>query len=252
VSLVKFERVPPSAADLDQLVRWQVRKSVPFAIEEAQVTYVPDVREDGMTHGIFSLAHDITALKVVEHKLIELARLDTLTGLPNRLAFNEYLPGAVLRGRLAGNAMALMFLDIDHFKAINDTMGHAVGDAVLTEYARRLLGCVRGTDMVARLAGDEFVLVLEGLTAPDTAATVAAKIVERVHTPPFTVDGQRIKVTTSVGIAFHRAADSSVTAEELLARADTALYNAKAAGRDRFEFFMPAEGARSDLITRQH
>ncbi|KQW57359.1 diguanylate cyclase domain-containing protein [Variovorax sp. Root411] len=217
-----------------------------------QVTYVPDVREDGMTHGIFSLAHDITALKVVEHKLIELARLDTLTGLPNRLAFNEYLPGAVLRGRLAGNAMALMFLDIDHFKAINDTMGHAVGDAVLTEYARRLLGCVRGTDMVARLAGDEFVLVLEGLTAPDTAAAVAEKIVERIHTPPFTVDGQRVKVTTSVGIAFHRAADSSVNAEELLARADTALYNAKAAGRDRFEFFMPAEGARIDLITRQH
>ncbi|MET3378192.1 MULTISPECIES: diguanylate cyclase domain-containing protein [Variovorax] len=217
-----------------------------------QVIYVPDVRADGATHGIFSLALDITALKVVEHKLIELARLDTLTGLPNRLAFNEYLPEAVLRGRLTGHAMALMFLDIDHFKAINDTMGHAVGDAVLAEYARRLLGCVRGTDMVARLAGDEFVLVLEGLNAPGTAATVAAKVVESIRTPPFVVDGQRIEVTTSIGIAYHRAADSSVTAEELLARADVALYNAKAAGRNRFEFFMPMEEARSDSPTRQH
>ncbi|HEX7866704.1 MAG TPA: diguanylate cyclase [Variovorax sp.] len=216
-----------------------------------QVIYVPDVRDDGLTHGIFSLALDITALKVVEHKLIELARLDTLTGLPNRLAFNEYLPDAVLRGQLTGHAMALMFLDIDHFKAINDTMGHAVGDAVLAEYARRLLGCVRGTDMVARLAGDEFVLVLEGLGTLEAAAVVAEKIVERVHAPAFVVDGQRVDVTTSIGIAFHRAAGSSATAAELLARADVALYNAKAAGRDRFAFFMPADGAHSDSPTRQ-
>ncbi|WP_395316182.1 diguanylate cyclase domain-containing protein [Variovorax sp. UC74_104] len=216
-----------------------------------QVIYVPDVRTDGVTHGIFSLALDITALKVVEHKLIELARLDTLTGLPNRLAFNEYLPAAVLRSQLTGHAMALMFLDIDHFKAINDTMGHAVGDAVLTEYARRLQGCVRGTDMVARLAGDEFVLVLEGLSAPEAAAVVAEKVVDRVHTPPFVVDGQRVDVTTSIGIAFHRATGSSATAEELLARADVALYNAKAAGRDRFAFFMQSGGSHnSDSPTR--
>ncbi len=203
-----------------------------------QVIYVPDVRSDGLTHGIFSLALDITALKVVEHKLIELARLDTLTSLPNRLAFNEYLPDAVLRGRFTGNSLALMFLDIDHFKAINDTLGHAVGDAVLVEYARRLQGSVRGTDMVARLAGDEFVLVLENLGGQEAVAIVAAKITDRIGKRPFEVDGRQIEVTTSIGIAFHRAADSLVTAEELLARADAALYNAKAAGRNRFEFFM--------------
>lgn len=220
-----------------------------------QVIYVPDTRPDGTTHGIFSLALDITALKVVEHKLIELARLDTLTGLPNRLAFNEYLPDAVLRGRLTGNSLALMFLDIDHFKSINDTMGHAVGDAVLVEYARRLLGSVRATDMVARLAGDEFVLVLENLSAPGDVASVAEKIVERINAPPFVVEGQQIEVTTSVGIAFHRAADSSVTAAELLARADAALYNAKAAGRNRFEFFATPAGkpaALPDPSTEKH
>jgi diguanylate cyclase (GGDEF)-like protein/PAS domain S-box-containing protein len=213
-----------------------------------QVIYVPDVRADGLTHGIFSLALDITALKLVEHKLIELARLDTLTGLPNRLAFNEYLPDAVLRGRLTGNAMALMFLDIDHFKTINDTFGHAVGDAVLVEYARRLMASVRGTDKVARLAGDEFVLVLENLSGTQAAATVAEKIVERVGKAPFVIEGQTIAVTTSIGIAFHRAADSSASAEELLARADAALYNAKAAGRNRFEFFLPAGGPRDPLM----
>ncbi|MGJ7615224.1 diguanylate cyclase domain-containing protein [Variovorax sp. GB4P3] len=205
-----------------------------------QVIYVPDIRADGLTHGIFSLALDITALKLVEHQLIELARLDTLTSLPNRLAFNEHLPDAVLRVRLTGNAMALMFLDIDHFKTINDTFGHALGDAVLVEYARRLLASVRGTDKVARLAGDEFVLVIENLSGPQAAATVAEKIVQRIGEQPFVVEGQTISVTTSIGIAFHWAADSSATAEELLARADAALYNAKAAGRNRFEFFLSA------------
>ncbi|MEZ2293383.1 diguanylate cyclase domain-containing protein [Variovorax sp. RCC_210] len=213
-----------------------------------QVIYVPDVRADGLTHGIFSLALDITALKLVEHQLIELARLDTLTGLPNRLAFNEHLPDAVLRVRLTGNAMALMFLDVDHFKTINDTFGHAVGDAVLVEYARRLLASVRGTDKVARLAGDEFVLVLENLAGPQAAATVAEKVVERINGTPFVVEGQTISVTTSVGIAFHWAADSAATAEELLARADAALYNAKAAGRNRFEFFLSAGVPRDPLM----
>jgi diguanylate cyclase (GGDEF)-like protein/PAS domain S-box-containing protein len=201
------------------------------------VIYVPDVGADGSTHGIFSLSLDITALKQVERRLIELARVDTLTGLPNRLAFNEYLPNAIARARRTGSAIALMFLDIDHFKSINDTLGHAAGDEVLSEYARRLLACVRSTDTVARLAGDEFVIVLENLSTQEAAAAVARKIVGRIHAPAFQIDGRLLEVTTSIGIAFHEATDSSVAAEELLARADAALYGAKAAGRNRFAFF---------------
>jgi diguanylate cyclase (GGDEF)-like protein len=144
--------------------------------------------------------------------------------------------------------MALMFLDIDRFKTINDTFGHALGDAVLVEYARRLMASVRGTDKVARLAGDEFVLVLENLSGPHAAATVAEKIVERIGTLPFVVEGQTIAVTTSIGIAFHRAADTSASAEELLARADAALYNSKAAGRNRYEFFLPPGSPRDPLM----
>jgi diguanylate cyclase (GGDEF)-like protein len=107
---------------------------------------------------------------------------------------------------------------------------------------------VRGTDKVARLAGDEFVLVLENLAGPQAAATVAEKVVERINGTPFVVEGQTISVTTSVGIAFHWAADSAATAEELLARADAALYNAKAAGRNRFEFFLSAGVPRDPLM----
>ncbi|CAN7427761.1 PAS domain-containing protein [Variovorax sp. LjRoot130] len=200
------------------------------------VIYVPHIGVDGSTHGIFSLSLDITALKQVERQLIELARVDTLTGLPNRLAFNEYLPNAIARARRTGSTIALMFLDIDHFKSINDTLGHAAGDEVLSEYAGRLLASVRSTDTVARLAGDEFVIVLENPSTQEAAAAVARKIVGRVNAPEFQVDGRLLDVTTSIGIAFHEATDSSVTAEELLALADAALYGAKAAGRNRFEF----------------
>ena len=198
------------------------------------VVYVPDVGPDGTVHGLFSLSLDITALKEVERKLIELARVDTLTGLANRLAFNEYLPGAIARAKRTGQSLALMFLDIDRFKSINDTFGHAVGDGVLKEFARRLHESVRNTDLVARLAGDEFVIVLENLSTEEAAALVAGKVVERVREPAFHIDDQLLEVTTSIGVAFRRPTDGPTTAPDLLAQADAALYNAKAAGRDRF------------------
>jgi diguanylate cyclase (GGDEF)-like protein/PAS domain S-box-containing protein len=200
------------------------------------IIYVPDIGPDGATHGIFSLSLDITALKAVERKLIELARVDTLTGLPNRLAFNELLPAAIARADGTGCALALMFLDIDHFKSINDTLGHAVGDGVLAEFARRLKDGVRSTDTVARLAGDEFVIVLQNLDAREAAASVARKIVAHIHTPAFRIDGRELEVTTSIGVAFHAPSDAAVTPSELLARADAGLYAAKAAGRNTFAF----------------
>ena len=199
------------------------------------IIYVPDVREDGSTHGIFSLSLDITALKAVERQLIELARVDTLTGLPNRLALNEYLPAAISRAKRTASALALMFLDIDHFKAINDTLGHATGDGVLTEYARRLQACVRSTDTVARLAGDEFVVVLENRARRRRPRRWRARSSGRSASG---ISRRRavLEVTTSIGIAFQPAIDAAVTPADLLARADAALYDAKSAGRNRFEF----------------
>jgi len=201
-----------------------------------RVSYVPDTGPDGITRGIFSLSLDISALKAVERKLSDLARVDTLTGLANRLAFNEFLPGAIARAQRTESALAVLFLDIDHFKTINDTLGHATGDGVLMEYARRLLASVRNTDTVARLAGDEFVVVLENLHAREAAAAIARKIVDQIGGTLFDIDGQGLRVTTSIGVAFQPASDAPATASELLARADAALYRAKSAGRNTFGF----------------
>ncbi|WP_345541984.1 sensor domain-containing diguanylate cyclase [Variovorax defluvii] len=201
-----------------------------------RVIYVPHIGADGATHGIFSLSFDVTALKAVERKLMELARVDTLTGLPNRLAFNEHLPAAIKHAARAGGGMALMFLDVDHFKSINDTLGHACGDGVLAEYARRLRSSVRSTDTVARLAGDEFVVVLEDLDNQEAAATVARKIIRQIGGSPFRVDGRSLDITTSIGVVFAHEVDAGTAPGDLLARADVALYSAKAAGRNTFAF----------------
>jgi diguanylate cyclase (GGDEF)-like protein len=123
-----------------------------------------------------------------------------------------------------------MFLDVDHFKRINDTLGHGGGDAVLKEFARRMLGSVRGTDSVCRLAGDEFTIILENLLAPGEAQLVAAKILEAMRRP-FDVEGVALAVSTSIGIAC--MAPGAQLAQQLTRRADVALYKAKELGRNQ-------------------
>ena len=198
-----------------------------------QTIYIPDAGDDGTVHGVYALSSDVSALKEVERQLQSLARFDTLTGLPNRLQYNEKLPDALARAERNKSALALMFLDIDKFKHINDSLGHAAGDLVLKEFARRLLDSVRQTDTVARLAGDEFVVILEGLHSSDEPQFVARKIISQM-TRPFEIEDRAVSVTTSVGIAFCDGERSAATASRLLARADEALYAAKAAGRNTF------------------
>jgi diguanylate cyclase (GGDEF)-like protein/PAS domain S-box-containing protein len=211
-----------------------------------QLVYIPDILADGSVAGIYTLSTDVSPLKNVERQLSLLARSDTLTGLPNRYQFNEVLPLALARSRRSGAAIALMFLDIDHFKSINDTFGHATGDFVLREFARRLLGSVRSTDTVARLAGDEFVIVLEGLNDPAEAEFVARKILAAMRLP-FDADGRWLDVSTSVGIVYQpMSADAATTPAQLLAEADEALYAAKHAGRGTYRMALggqPAETA---------
>lgn len=217
-------------------VEFDVQRPIHGEMRDVHNIYVPDVDGEGVTRGVFTLSINITELKTVERKLALLARVDPLTQLANRLAFSESLPQILARARRSGNALALMYLDIDHFKAINDTLGHAAGDEVLEEFARRLQASVRGTDMVARLAGDEFVAVLESVTETSVAADVAQKIVDQVARPLFLVGGQPLHITTSIGIVFYVPAEPPTTPVELMARADAALYRAKAAGRNQFQF----------------
>jgi len=196
-----------------------------------QANYVPDVDAAGQVRGMYAMTFDITELHETQHQLEMLARVDTLTGLANRRRFDERIEEALQRARRLERSVAVMFLDIDHFKRVNDSLGHAGGDAVLQEFARRLQRSVRVTDTVARLAGDEFVVLLEGLHDTDELGALAQKIVGSVR-PPFEFDGEFIEVTTSIGVA--TCVDARSTAAEVLARADAALYRAKSEGRDRY------------------
>ncbi|MEJ7687154.1 MAG: diguanylate cyclase, partial [Variovorax sp.] len=204
-----------------------------------QSHFIPDLGAEGTVQGFYAMTFDITARRELEQRLAELARVDVLTQLPNRLALNDLLPQAMARARRSGDTLAVMFLDIDNFKTINDTLGHAGGDAVLAEFARRLLASVRTTDTVVRLAGDEFVVILENLGTSALAGRLADKIVKQVGRRAFQVDARALDVTTSIGIALFEAGDAPANAAGVLARADVALYGAKAAGRNTYQFAVP-------------
>lgn len=172
-----------------------------------------------------------------QQRLTYLARYDALTGLINRTLFSDRLESAVARARRDGSVVALMFLDLDGFKDVNDRLGHAVGDALLRQVAERLLGCVRESDTIARLGGDEFTVILEGGQRVEDAGRVATKILRAVA-DPYRVGGEDIVITTSMGIAAFPL--DGETAEDLLRGADIAMYSAKDAGRNTYEFYTTA------------
>lgn len=193
-------------------------------------TYVPDRDEQGRISGFVVLLFDISELKSAQRELALLARQDSLTGLANRRHFAERVELALARQRRDGHALALLYLDIDHFKAINDSHGHAAGDAVLRELARRLSACVRETDLAARLGGDEFVVLVEDVDQALTAESIAGKLLDAIRAE-FAFDALRLGVTATIGVGI---AHDAVTADILLGRADAALYAAKSAGRNTY------------------
>lgn len=196
-----------------------------------QVNYVPDVDATGRVLGVYGLTHDITKMREAEAELRRLSEFDTLTGLANRKRLADKLTEAIARSERNGQALALLFLDLDEFKSVNDTLGHKGGDMVLQEFARRLIRSVRQTDTVARLAGDEFVIVAEMLHTPDEANRIAEKILEAM-VPNFSIFGQQRKQSTSIGVVVKKPGETD--ADSLLRRADHALYEAKAAGGSNF------------------
>ncbi|MYN03863.1 diguanylate cyclase [Pseudoduganella sp. DS3] len=196
-----------------------------------ETTFVPDVRKDGSVPFVYALTGDVTRSREVEAELLRQARRDPLTGIPNRRLFEDVLDQAIERVRRQEYQLALAYLDIDNFKHINDSLGHAAGDEVLKEFALRLAGHVRATDTVARLAGDEFVIVFENIRHPGEVQLLAEKVMAAVA-PDFHVLGAPLRVTTSIGIALY--AGGSETAGGLIGRADMALYDTKRRGRNGF------------------
>ena len=215
-------------------VTYESRMAVGGKLRILETTYVPDVQPDGSVAGVYGLTHDMTRLKETEEKLTRLARVDSLTGIANRRMFAESLHQAIERSRRYGASVALAYLDIDLFKKINDTHGHAVGDEVLKEFARRLESSVRATDLVARLSGDEFVIIIDELKHAADCRSLAEKIAAAIRIP-FRVGEVQLHVTTSVGVSLFGG--GLETHEQLLANADSALYAAKRNGRDGVAVF---------------
>ncbi len=175
---------------------------------------------------VFS-ARDVTERKRLEEELAHQALHDSLTGLPNRVLLMDRLSHALARAGREGQRVAVLFLDLDRFKTVNDSLGHDAGDELLAAVAQRLRGCLRAEDTAARLGGDEFVVLLASLSDAGEAIQVAERIVERLETP-FRVGGREVRISTSVGIALSQPAEGRPI--DLLREADGAMYRAKARG----------------------
>ncbi len=185
--------------------------------------------------GIAVTIRDITDAKLHEQALAALAVTDTLTGLPNRRWLNDYLPGALQRARAARKRIALLFIDLDNFKQVNDTLGHAAGDELLRSAALCLKGAVRGSDHVARLGGDEFTVLLENLERDADAELVAAQVVRAFDSSELFARWAALNVSCSVGVALYP--NHAQEADGLLQCADAAMYDAKTSGKDRFSVY---------------
>lgn len=191
---------------------------------------IPLSNIDGEIVALLGVYEDITQRKQMESQLRELAHYDGLTKLANRTFFYQHLEQAISRTKRKGGMFALMYFDIDHFKAVNDTYGHDVGDALLTAFSARIKATVRDMDLVARLGGDEFALLLDEVSDRAAAEHVAGKLVGAMH-PPFQVGELSLEVSTSIGVAFY---GRGMSADDIIRRADGAMYIAKRGGRDRY------------------
>ncbi len=203
------------------------------AIED---TAAPIHDRRGRVTGAVIVFHDVGVARAMSLRMSYLAQHDFLTQLPNRMLLNDRLTQAITLAQRHGQSLAVLFLDVDHFKHINDSLGHAVGDQLLQSIAARLVECVRSSDTVSRQGGDEFVILLSEVAHAEDAALAADKILAAVSRP-HCIDHQDLHVTVSVGIGVFPA--DGADAETLLKSADLALFHAKAHGRSNHQFFKP-------------
>jgi diguanylate cyclase (GGDEF)-like protein/PAS domain S-box-containing protein len=198
--------------------------------------------KDGKPGIIEGTIIDITERKRAEEKVKHLAFHDSLTGLPNRLLFSDRLRVAMVHANRYRQKLAVLFLDVDRFKVINDSLGHSIGDELLRRIAERVGGCIRQEDTIARLGGDEFTVLLPGIAKEEDAAAIAGKILEAVRLP-FFIEHRELFITTSIGVTLYP--DDGADPETLVRNADTAMYRAKDQGRDNCQLYAPAMNSRA-------
>lgn len=219
--------------------RWSSRADGAEYAARIACSAVPE-QDGGAVRRFVAVINDITERKKAEERIRYQANYDALTGLPNRALFLDRLEHAVATARRQKYTLGLMFIDLDGFKAVNDTLGHEAGDQLLKGAGERLRACVRESDTVARLGGDEFTVIMEGVEGREGAAVVAQRVIDTLEVP-FDLNGKQGHVSASIGIALlpEDAADS----EGLLRNADTAMYAAKSQGKANYKFFRAAEMA---------
>jgi diguanylate cyclase (GGDEF)-like protein/PAS domain S-box-containing protein len=223
------------------------RHGVELMIED---TSSPIHKAGGQVTGAVIVLQDITETHGLSEKMTHLAQHDFLTGLPNRLLLNDRLEQAIETSRRQGKQVALLYMDIDYFKHINDSLGHTIGDQLLQSVATRLAGCVRGMDTVCRQGGDEFVILLPEIEHPEDAIHIAEKMLAAIAVPHI-IDAHVLHVSLSIGISIYP--DDGDDAAAIIQNADAAMYHAKANGRNSFQFFraeMNAHAVQRMIIER--
>src|SRR6202790_2522929 len=207
------------------------RDGFEFGIEN-KVTLIQD--QNGIVTGAVVAFHDVSAARARSLEMSHLAQHDSLTDLPNRLLFNDRLTQAISMAVRQDKQLAVMFVDLDQFKKINDSLGHGVGDKLLQSVADRLVNCVRRTDTVSRQGGDEFVVLLSQVEHEEDAAVSARKILRALATP-HTIDNKNLDISVSLGVSTYPSDGPDV--ENLMNKADTAMYEVKQQGRNNYQFF---------------
>jgi diguanylate cyclase (GGDEF)-like protein/PAS domain S-box-containing protein len=209
------------------------------AIEDSSA---PIHNRDGRVTGAVIVFHDVSQSRAIALKMSHLAQHDFLTGLPNRALLTERLSRAIGLAHRHHKQVALLFLDLDHFKHVNDSLGHAMGDQLLQSVAGRLVAVVRATDTVCRQGGDEFVILLAEIEQPQDAAHVAEKLFA-AFAEPHLIGGHELHVTLSIGISVYP--DDGISEDAVMQNADTAMYHAKASGRNNYQFFRAVMNTRA-------
>ncbi|MGF1620598.1 MAG: EAL domain-containing protein [Rhodomicrobiaceae bacterium] len=212
------------------------RKEVSEIVQLADGRHISVLRRPMANGGLVSTHEDITERRQAEARIAHLAHHDVLTDLPNRALLREHLEMALTAMRQGGRRLAVLLLDLDRFKQVNDTLGHAAGDALLKAVAERLNGCVRAGDMVARLGGDEFAIILRSLEPTADSVTLAMRVQTAIEAP-FEIDGQHVMIGTSIGIAI--APGDGEATDQLLRNADLALYRSKSDRCGSYHLFEP-------------